>query len=257
MTSRAPTGSALLVIGPSLSQMSTYHKDSLTQREREKILDTYEYQRWSESEHEGEGGEPVAGYVPGVRAEEVAAAVHRKRCREDSGRSSSREASRRRADSRRASREVSARRSADSGGASREGSRRRKEEEDTGKAGRSEMSAIVAKAVTEGVSQGIQAAAAAAKASAPPPALPPAPALLPASSSSATLGALSSVGAAGDDVLVPRALLRELVDHCNRLEQSARHAGRLSAGFAQACEQETRVFADIRSQLEARGLLRF
>ena len=239
MTSRAPTGSALLVIGPSLSQMSSYHKDSISQREREKILDQYEYQRWSESEQEGD--EPEGGYVPGVRADAVAAA--------DPPRKRGREASReRRDDSRRASREASRRRE-DTGRASRERSRRR---EDTGKANRREdMGAIVMAAVSEGVAQGIQAAAAAAKAPAPLPALPP------ASSSSANLGALSSVGAAGDDVLISRSLLRELVDHCNRLEQSARHAGRLSAGFAQACEQETRVFADIRSQLEARGLLRF
>ena len=248
MTSRAPAGSALLVIGPSLSQMSSYHKDNISQREREKILDEYSYQRWSESEQEGD--EPEGGYVPGVRADEVAAAdPPRKRRREDTGKANNREGStKRRGDNRKASREASRRRE-DTGRASREGSRRR---EDTGKASRREdMGAIVAAAVSEGVAQGIQAAAAAAKASAPLPALPP------ASSSSANLGALSSVGAAGDDVLISRSLLRELVDHCNRLEQSARHAGRLSAGFAQECEQETRVFADIRSQLEARGLLRF
>lgn len=193
------------VIGPSLSQMSTYHKNHFTVQERQTILEHYDFRQWSESEQEDEEA-PQEGVVPGVKDEVVEAAEHQhKRRKRDTGSASSRD----------------------------------------------DMGAIVAAAVSKGVAQGIRAAADAAKASAPLPALGPAAASL------ASMADFPSVGAAGGDVLVPRALLRELLDHCIRLEQSARHAGRLSAGFAQACEQETRVFAEIRAQLEARCLLRF
>lgn len=111
------------------------------------------------------------------------------------------------------------------------------------------MEAIVAKAVSQGVAQGI--AAVTAKSKSGPTAGPTRPAALADISTIGSAGS-SAVATQGGDVLVSRTLLRELIDHCSRLEQSARHAGRLSAGFAQACEQETRVFAEIRSQLETR-----